>query len=166
MSDAASRPARELITFRPETPEDDAFLLDLYGSTREDELRAVDWSDEQKRQFVAMQFNAQRQHYRLHYPDCAFLVVELEGERIGRLYVRRADDEIFVIDIALIPEVRGRGIGGMLMSELLSEAASTGRKVSIHVEVFNPALRLYQRLGFKYVSTYGVYQLMEWREGE
>ena len=52
------------------------------------------------------------------------------------------------MDIALLPEYRGRGIGTALLEELLVEADATGRRVTIHVERFNPARRLYERLGF------------------
>ncbi|MFP5246640.1 MAG: GNAT family N-acetyltransferase, partial [Thermoanaerobaculia bacterium] len=68
-----------------------------------------------------------------------------------------------VMDIALVPEHRGRGIGGVLMHELLSRARAEGRSVSIHVEMNNPAMRLYERLGFRQIDSYGIYHLMEWQ---
>ena len=155
-------PARSSISFRPSTASDIPFLRHLYGTTREDELRPVPWTSEQKSAFLDMQFVAQKTHYEQQYPDCAFLLIELDGRPIGRLYVDRGED-IRITDIALLPEFRGRGIGRMLMEEILDEGRSTGKSVSIHVEHDNPALRLYDRLGFQHVDTNGVYHLMEWR---
>jgi ribosomal protein S18 acetylase RimI-like enzyme len=163
MSNTATAPLRESIGFRPYVELDVPFLRYLYGTTREDELRPVPWTDEQKRWFLDQQFSAQKAHYEEHYPDCVFLVIELEGQPIGRLYVNRGAEDIRIVDIALVPGHRGRGIGRMLMEEILAEGRATGKTVSIHVEHDNPAMRLYDRLGFHHVDTYGVYHLMEWR---
>jgi ribosomal protein S18 acetylase RimI-like enzyme len=155
-------PPRSSIAFRRCTDADVPFLRHLYATTREEELRPVPWSDQQKREFLEMQFAAQKAHYEAFFPDCDFLVIELEGAPIGRLYVDRGDD-IRITDIALLPEFRRRGIGRMLIEEILAEGQSTGKSVSIHVEHYNPARHLYDRLGFRHVETNGVYHLLEWR---
>ncbi len=67
------------------------------------------------------------------------------------------------MDIALLPEHRGRGIGTRLVQDVLDEARASGRSVSLHVEETNPAKRLYERMGFVDVEDRGVYILMEWR---
>ena len=150
------------VVVRPETPEDEAFLRQLYGTTREMEMQVVPWSEEQKAGFLDMQFRAQATHYRECYPDSAFLVIEVGSERAGRLYIERLEHELRVIDIALLPEYRGRGIGGRMMGEILDEARAGGKKVSIYVEYFNPARHLYDRLGFRALDTNGVYYRMQW----
>ena len=151
------------IQLRAEREDDGPFLFCLYASTREAELSLVDWSAEQKQTFVTMQFHAQRQHYRETYPDARFDVIEREGEPIGRICVLTRDDEIRVVDIALVPASRSHGLGTALMSALLDQAASTQRRVTMHVARFNPALRLYQRLGFRPIEDKGAYFLMEAR---
>ena len=162
----AGPPPRSSITFRRTTDADVPFLRHLYGTTREEELRPVPWSDEQKQQFLEMQFTAQKSHYEEYYPDCDFLLIEMDRTPIGRLYVDRGDDDIRITDIALLPEFRGRGIGRMLIEEILAEGQSTGKSVSIHVEHDNPARHLYDRLGFRHVDTNGVYHLLEWRRAD
>jgi ribosomal protein S18 acetylase RimI-like enzyme len=156
-------PERAAIHFRRCTAQDRPFLRRLYGTTREDEMRIVPWTEEQKQTFLDGQFEAQTRHYEEFYPDCDFLMIELEGVPIGRLYLDRGEEDIRITDIALLPEYRGRGIGRMLIEEILEEGRSSGRKVTIHVEHFNPALRLYNRLGFRPVDSNGIYHLMEWR---
>ena len=148
------------IRLRPITEADEAFQRELYGSTRAEELARVPWSEEQKRAFLDMQFRAQTVHYAKHYPDGEFLIIEDGGRAIGRLLLHRAPDEIHVIDISLMPDHRRRGIGTKLLQGVLAEAETSNRRASIHVEHFNPAKRLYERLGFRYVKTDGVYDLM------
>jgi ribosomal protein S18 acetylase RimI-like enzyme len=148
---------------RAATAEDRDFLVRVYASTREEELRLVDWSAEQKAAFVRQQFEAQDVYYREHYAPATFDVIEVDGEPAGRLYVARWEDEIRIVDVALLPEYRARGIGTALLRALLDEAAAAGKRLSIHVELNNPARRLYERLGFTLAEERGVYVLMEAR---
>lgn len=150
------------ITLRPVRPEDRELLLRLYASTREEELALTDWDEEKKRAFVAGQFAAQDSWYRERYPGASLDVILAGGEPAGRLYVHRREREIRLMDIALLPEHRGRGIGGSLLHDLLAEGAAAGKRVTIHVEVYNPAMRLYERLGFRQAGEIGIYRLMEW----
>jgi ribosomal protein S18 acetylase RimI-like enzyme len=151
------------ITLRPVGSSDRDFLLQVYASTREEELRLVDWSVEQKAAFVQQQFEAQDAYYSEHYHPATFDVIEVDGASVGRLYVARWEDEIRIIDIAVLPEHRGHGVGTALLRDLLDEAARTGKRLSIHVEKNNPALRLYERLGFVPIEDRGVYLLLEAR---
>jgi ribosomal protein S18 acetylase RimI-like enzyme len=151
-----------MIALRPITAEDDLFLAAVYASTRAEELAVTGWSDEDKAVFCRRQFDAQAAHYRENYPGASFQVIERDGVSIGRLYVARWEKEIRIVDIALLPEHRGTGIGTKLLRELQEEARSVGKSLTIHVERFNPALRLYERLGFKQVEDKGVYLLMSW----
>lgn len=140
------------------------FLLRLYATTRADEMAMVtDWSDEQKEQFVRMQFQAQHAWYQEHYGDAQFDLVLIDGVPGGRLYVHRREKEIRLVDISLMPELRGRGIGSALLREVMAEAEAAGKPLTIHVEKYNPAMRLYLRLGFKPIEDRGPYDLMEWK---
>jgi ribosomal protein S18 acetylase RimI-like enzyme len=150
------------VTLRRITDEDEPFLRTVYASTRVDVLTLTDWTDEQKAAFIDMQFNAQHFHYQKYYPEGSFLIIEVDAAPAGRLYVSRWEQEIRIIDIVLLPEFRGRGIGTSLLRDLLDEGQRTGKAVSIHVERINPALRLYERLGFKMIEDKGIYLLMEW----
>ena len=148
---------------RPVTETDTDFLSRVYASTRWEELAVTDWSDGQKAQFCRQQFTAQDAHYRKHYPTAEFSVIERDGTSIGRLYVDRWPKEIRIMDITLLPEHRGEGMGTKLLRDLQEEARGAGKVLSIHVEKFNPALKLYERLGFTVREDKGVYLLMEWR---
>lgn len=151
------------VALRPEREDDLAFLYRLYASTRAEEMALVDWSAAEKEAFLRMQFNAQRTHYLRHYPASRFDVIEQAGVAIGRLYVARRADDIRIIDIALMPEHQGHGLGGRLVRALIDEAAASGRSVSIHVEAGNPAMSLYRRLGFAFQGEgSGVHRLMTW----
>jgi GNAT superfamily N-acetyltransferase len=154
-----------VVTLRPVGPGDEPFLYRVYASTREAELALTGWDGEQQQAFLRQQFGAQQAYYRQHYQDPAFQVVLCDGVPAGRLYVARWADEIRIVDIALLPPWRNAGIGTALLRGLLAEGAGAGKRVSIHVERFNPALRLYARLGFRQVEDKGVYLLLEWTPG-
>lgn len=148
-------------TLRPARPEDLEFLFCLYASTRVEELAPVPWSPEQKTAFLRQQFEAQDSHYRQHYAGAEFLVIELDGAPVGRLYRLRMADEHRLMDIALLPQYRGQGLGTRLLREVMEAASQEGLPVRIHVEKFNPALRFYERLGFRVLEDRGVYWFME-----
>ena len=145
------------VGLRPVEPGDREFLQRVYASTREEELAVFGWDATTKAAFLRMQFAAQDGYYRQQFPGATFDVVTVDGEPAGRLYVDRGDTEVRVIDIALLPDHRGRGIGTALLAPILAE----GKTVSIHVERGNPARRLYERLGFSLVEDGGVYLRLE-----
>jgi GNAT superfamily N-acetyltransferase len=149
------------VELRPVDAGDEELLRRVYASTRERELAVLPWDDAQKEAFLRWQFDAQTRWYGEQYASAARHVVVVDGEPAGRLYVHRCDDEILIVDIALLPEHRGHGIGTALLRDVLAEGDATGRRVTIHVERFNPALALYRRLGFSLVEDQGVYLLLE-----
>ncbi len=150
------------VTLRPAVAADRPFLLRVYAESRAAELAPTGWTEAEKAAFCADQFAAQERHYREHYPDCRFLVIERGGEPVGRLYRDRRADEIRVVDIALLESARGQGIGGALMRQVIAEAGAEGLAVRIHVERTNPARRLYDRLGFSLAERGEVYDLLAW----
>lgn len=142
-------------------PEDRPFLRAVYGATRWEELAPTGWTDAQKEAFLDHQFGAQDAHYTSNYDNATYSVIVVDGYPAGRLYVARWAGEIRIMDIALLPAARGRGVGTSLLRALIDEAASEGKKLSIHVEGENPAMRLYERLGFVKLEERGPYFLME-----
>ena len=150
------------VALRPMTDDDREFLVAVYGSTRDEELSQVAWPPGQREAFVRMQFDAQDAEYRKHNPAGSFDVIDVDGRPAGRLYVDRRPGDIRIIDISLLPEFRGAGVGGRLLAGLMDEAAASNRKLSIHVEIHNRAAELYARLGFADVAERGVYRRMEW----
>ncbi len=153
------------VAFRRETEADIPFLRRLYREMRWDELKdLLDWDDATRVAFLDQQFDAQRMHYGKAYADADFLVVERAGEPVGRLYLYRGHPEdIRIVDIGLLAAARNGGLGTALLRRIQEAGRMTGRSVSIHVEVFNPARRLYDRLGFVEEGEHGPYRLMRWR---
>lgn len=161
MSTGTGDPAPH-VTRRPLTPDDAEFSFRVYAGTRTEELAVTDWDDARKEAFLRQQWNAQTEYYRENYPGAEFLVLEHDGCAVGRLFLHRRADEIRLVDIALLPERRGRGLGRAVVLEVLDEARRAGKAVRIHVERFNPALRLYERLGFRVLEDRGVYLFLNW----
>jgi ribosomal protein S18 acetylase RimI-like enzyme len=166
VSDAQPAYAATAVALRPVTPEDAQFLYEVYAGTRADELAQVAWSAAQREMFLKMQLNARDQSYRMHYSEIDDRLILLNGQPVGRLIVVRADEEIRLADVALLPEYRRAGIGGALVKNLLAEADETGRPVRLQVEKSNPqARRLYERLAFTTTGENDTHFQMEYRPG-
>lgn len=147
---------------RPVQPDDQAFLFQVYAATRQEELALVPWAEAQKEAFLRMQFDAQQRSYRLQFPSADYRIIIDGDQEVGRLIVERPDAELLLVDIALLPEHRSRGIGTGVIRALQAEAASAGKPLRLHVAAGNRALGLYERLGFWTVTRGDIYLEMEW----
>jgi len=157
-------PAGHVLTLRRVTPEDDEFLLALYSSTREAELAQVEWVEGQKDQFLRWQFQLQRSEYETRFPDADYYVVLLDAQPAGRIWIGSDDEQIRLLDIALLPEYQSRGAGTALLRRLIERATLEGKPLRHMVFVLNnDAHRFYERLGFIVIEDLGAYKHMEWR---
>lgn len=154
-------PGLVAVELRPAAAADEAFLFEVYASSRREPLIPLGWDRATVDAFLRTQYEAEQRDWQ-HHAGAECLVVLRDGEPVGRLYLARGDHELRVMDIALLPAHRGRGIGTALLGELLDEASQTRRTVRAHVERNSPAVRLYRRLGFLPAATRGTTFLMEW----
>jgi GNAT superfamily N-acetyltransferase len=153
------------VELRPVSASDDEFLLSLYASTREDELAQAEWAEGQKEMFLRWQFDLQRREYEARFPDAAYSVILVDQQPAGRIWVGTDDEQIRLLDIALLPEFQNRGVGTALLQRLKTDAANRGKALRHMVFVLNNnAERFYERLGFKLIEDFGAYKHMEWRQ--
>lgn len=150
------------MSLRPADDRDEGLLRLIYAESRRSELDQVPWPPGTREEFLRMQYDAQVHHYQQNYEGAVLSIVERSCEPVGRLWVHRTPGEIRVMDISLLPDARGQGIGTKLFRDLFDEGTSSGKAVTVHVERFNPAYRLYQRLGFELVEDQGVYLFLRW----
>ena len=146
---------------RPSTPADDEFLYQLYSSTRDDEMALWGAPADQQAAFLRMQFDAQRAHYGRHFSLADHEIITIDGQPVGRILVDRSRDELRLVDIALLPEHRGSGIGSVLVRELLDESVATGKPVRAHAFKPSRAVDFYERLGFRRIADEGVHWALE-----
>lgn len=152
------------VTLRPVTKEDDPFLLQVYTSTRADELGQVEWAEGQKEMFVRWQFDLQRREYDARFPDARYEVVLVDGQPAGRIWVGEDSEQIRLLDIGLVPEFQKRGVGTLLLRRLIEEAGKAAKPLRHMVFVLNNnAHRFYERLGFVVIEDLGAYKHMEYR---
>lgn len=149
--------ARFGIAYRPETESDLPFVAALYATTRAAEVAATGWPAAMQAAFLDQQHRAQHKWYRAAYRDGEWLLIEREGAPIGRLYLAEEMGMKLLVDISLLPEARGQGLGTAILRDLL---AGETRPVQLHVEKSNPARRLYERFGFRQVEEGPVYYRM------
>ena len=149
------------VTLRPVTPEDEDFLYRVYVGTRED-ITQLGWNEKQLEKFLRLQFMAQQKQYKAQFCDADFQIVLEDEKPVGRLYINQSEEEIRIVDIALLPEFRGQGMGSSLLKQVLAAGKKKRLPVRIHVRPSNPAFHLYERLGFQKIDENGIYFLMEW----
>jgi len=137
-----------LLSERPTAAGDGDFLFRLYASTRAEEVAAFGWPPAMQESFLRMQFQARRQSYDAVYPDSAGAILLSDGAEAGAVMVWRGPTEIRLLDIALLPEFRNRGLGKLWINRLIGEARAARLPLRLSVLRGNPAGRLYERLGF------------------
>jgi ribosomal protein S18 acetylase RimI-like enzyme len=150
------------LRLRPEQAGDESVLFEIYASTRKEELDLTGWDAATRQAFLNHQFSAMRAGYRSMFPQAAFSMILLGERPIGRQVVDRTPDEIRLVDIALLPEFCGRGLGGKLMRDLLLEAAEAKKPIRLQVVIRSRAKAFYTRLGFRPVGEPDVYETLEW----
>ena len=158
------------ISLRAYRPDDQDFLFQLYSGTRMHEIAGFGWPPAQQEAFLRMQFNAQQRWYDSAYAGAEQQIVERDGQPIGRLLVLwenalQEKDSALLVDISLLAEHRGQGIGGRLVNDLIEKCSRRGIMLKLQVLQTNPALRLYERLGFVRTGEDQMYIQMERRPG-
>ena len=150
------------VHLRPQQPGDEDFVYRLYTSTRAQEFAQVPWNEAQKDAFFRMQFLAQSRWYETAYTGAEHQLILRDEQPVGRIIVLRSPRELRLVDIALLPEHRNCGIGTALMNGLLAESRQSGMPVELQVLKGNPALHLYERLGFTRTGEDEMYYRMHW----
>ena len=151
------------LTLRPVAPDDETFLFELYQHAHSQELPIEHLDANQREMIFKMQFLAQQQTYSAQYPGAEDKIILLDGQRVGRVLVERRESEIQGIDLAVLPEFQNKGIGSIIVRDLMAEAGATGRPFRISVVKANRAGELYKRLGLRITGESGMHFLMEGR---
>ena len=159
----SDQPSGDSISFRPVTDGDEEFLLEVYQSSRGNDLRELGWDEDRISEFLGMQHEAQKQLYQSDYPEASDEIILLAGLPAGRLIVDRRNHEIKCVDMALLPAHRGAGVGTCLIRKLQDEAKRMNQPLRLQVIRFSRAVNLFERLGFVRTSETGTHFQMEWR---
>lgn len=155
--------ANLVVELRDVTPEDERLLFQIYASSRELELSFAGWDLEQQAAFLQHQFQAQRTHYAKYYPAATDQIILANGEAVGRLWIERRSGKLLILDLIVLTAWRRHGIGGEILRQLKEEAVRTDLPVQISVEMGNPSLPYFQRLGFTVINENGPHFTLEWR---
>jgi GNAT superfamily N-acetyltransferase len=150
------------VSVRPVTAEDAGLLLEIYKSSRGDDLRGLGWAEDRISEFLGMQYEAQQRFYEGEYKRAADEIILWKGQPAGRLIVDRREHEIRFIDLALLPAHRNSGIGTFLIRKLQDEARQAKKPLRLQVIRFNRAVNLLERSGFVRTSETGTHFQMEW----
>jgi len=155
------------LVLRSVAPTDQEFLLKVYSSTREQELGQVEWAEGHKEAFLRWQFEMQQREYETSFPNARYNVIVVDRQDAGRIWVGLDEQQIRLLDIAILPAFQNRGVGTALLKQLIEEARTSNKLLRHMVFVLNnDAHRFYERLGFVIIEDMGAYKHMEWREQE
>jgi len=150
-----------MIHLRPAHADDEAFLFDLFCGAREAEFAVLPQT--QRETLLRLQYQAQSRDYAARLPRSQHFIIEYGGNSAGRLLLNLDADELRVVDIAVVPQLRGHGIASAVLKSLIAEAQGAGIALRLSVWHDNPALALYRRLGFYVREESATYLEMEWR---
>jgi ribosomal protein S18 acetylase RimI-like enzyme len=152
------------LAVRPALPQDEIFLYDLYSAIRGPEFALAPIPAAQKEQLIRMQFRAQISEYAQMYPNSCYHLVLLDSKPAGRLWVAPGNGELQLVDIAVHPNLQGKGIGTALVQRVQQEAAKARLPIRCCVFRFNTgSLRFHQRLGFSILREDQTHYHLEWR---
>ncbi|KQY28975.1 GCN5 family acetyltransferase [Caulobacter sp. Root487D2Y] len=148
---------------RPEVEADAPFRLALFRASRGPGWDQIPLPAEMLTKIMEQQFHAQTQGYRAAYPQARLEIVTVDAAPVGRLATDRGTDVLRLVDIAVVPERRGQGIGGAILRALMDEAAAAGTPVMLQVASDNlAAQRLYHRLGFVMTAANDTHLTLRW----
>lgn len=154
------------VFLRDSDESDNEVLYRVFVDSRNDLVAAAaGWDEAQQQVFLRSQFQIQQDQYRSLYPRARFDVIVADDRVIGNFYVSPGDDELHLVDVNLLPEFRNRGIGRALLQDLVEESEHSNKLLSLHVMRGNPAIHLYEQIGFEVVAEEGVYSRMQRRPG-
>jgi GNAT superfamily N-acetyltransferase len=152
------------ISLRVADEADAAFLRALFESARPDAMIIATWPDAVRKTFLDQQFRFQTIHYGRAYADADRLIIFEQGQPIGRMILSRAEADWCIVDIALMPSSRGRGVGTLLLRAIQDWAIrAEARGIWLTVDMGNSARRLYERMGFVTVEEEIPGITMAWR---
>ena len=155
------------ITLRPVRPDDEPYLLSLYADSRRKERRFTTWDDQEWDEFMMFQFVAQNNDYHSRYPDSEYHIIKAGKVKAGRIWVAELEDEIRLIEITIHSSFQNNQIGTHLIEQLQERARNANKALRHMVFAENlPAIRFYERLGFKFVFQQEMYHMMEWNPPE
>jgi len=155
--------SEDSVTFRPATNADEEFMLELYQSSRGDDLRELGWEESRISEFLSFQYEAQQKFHQTDNQDAVDEIVIVEGQPAGRLIVERREHEIRCVDLAIVPAHRSVGLGTLLLHKLQNEARQLKKPLRLQVIRFSRAVNLFERMGFVRTSETGTHFQMEWR---
>ena len=150
------------LVLRPVSTEDAAFLLRVYASSRETEMAMVPWPPEQKEAFLRSQFDAQTRDYIARNPGAEHRVLVYGAREVGRSFVARQAERVHILDVTVLTQERGKGVGSAFLSRMQEEAAAARLPLTIYVETFNPSLNFFAKRGFRPEKEEGIHLLLQW----
>lgn len=152
----------DTISLRPLKADEEDFWREVFYDSVRSHFEALQMPDDDLNRLLEMQFQAQSNDYGSNYPNASNSVIEHRGVRVGRVILSTEHNDLHLVDIAILTEFRGRGIGTRILAWLCDQSRASGLPIRFYVEKLNPAARLYERMGFKVVEDLEMHFRLSW----
>jgi ribosomal protein S18 acetylase RimI-like enzyme len=126
------------VALKPARPEDFDYCARLYFEGMANVIKEL-----------SLNMDAQIASFRQQWAVEQVRIITLDGTDIGWLQSFAKHDALFLGQLFVDSALRGQGIGTKVVKGLIEEAARAGQALTLGVVKTNPALRLYERLGFR-----------------
>lgn len=123
---------------RPARPKDFDYCARLYFEGMDDIIKGLN-----------LNMHAQVAGFRQRWDVNRVRIITLDGTDIGWLQSFVKGDALYLGQLFIDGALRRQGIGTEVVKGLIEEAARAGHAVTLGVVRTNPAVRLYERLGFR-----------------
>lgn len=152
----------EKLGVRSVKKQDQPFLESLFLSARP-HLQSINLPDPLLAALIKQQYSMQQNHYRTQWPHAEKLIITQARAAIGQLMLAESDSCLHIIDLALLPSYRRKGIGRSLLSSLQQAAKIGELLLKLSVDKQNIlAKKLYLSMGFQLTEQTETHCSMSW----
>jgi ribosomal protein S18 acetylase RimI-like enzyme len=114
------------------------------------------------RQFGCWDLAQQDGFFEKEWSERLFHTIEEDGCMVGGYAEKESEGCLMLLELQVLPEFQGRGIGTAVIKHMQSRAVKGGRSMSLRVLRQNRAVNLYAKLGFREVGRDDIAIIMEW----
>lgn len=148
------------LNIRPSTSSDVTFIEELYTSLRDD-LNMISCDSDFVEELKHQQFIAQTSSYEEQFPNAMTFIIEYHSDSVGRAILDFGAEEVRLVDISLVKQVQGKGLGTAIVQSFIASAEQV--RTPLRLSVLNSnfsAKQIYTKLGLVPDGSNGMYDLM------
>jgi len=145
-----------MISHRPATTDDTAFARTVHHRAYRDVI---------ERQYGPWDEVTQDRLFDIAWTPAVHEIILCDHVRCGYISIETRSGDLYLSELVVDPDFQCRGIGTLIIREVLERAIATGVPVRLRTNIVNRAAGLYRRMGFQETGRSESHLLMEWNQG-